>query len=108
MSDHFGHGFGFRIGWPQPGSAVLRLLATPCKAADDNLCVIYVPQDVHDRALLYYRLFQNGLEVAESVVNPPKQPVSVFTDKQSSEAKDRIFDEFNSLAVVYRKVSFTF
>jgi len=38
-------------------------------------------------------------------VNPPKQAVSVFADTQSSEVKDRIFDEFNSLSVVYQKVT---
>lgn len=63
-------------------------------------------QDVHDRALFYYRLLQHNVSVAENVVNPPKQAVSVFADTQSSEIKDRIFDEFNSLSVVYQKVSF--
>jgi hypothetical protein len=62
-------------------------------------------QDVHDRALFYYRLLQYNVSVAESVVNPPKQAVSVFADTQSSEVKDRIFDEFNSLSVVYQKVT---
>lgn len=47
------------------------------------------------------------MEVAERVINPPKQAVSVFAGDQSSEIKDRIFDEFNSLAVVYRQVSFS-
>lgn len=61
-------------------------------------------QDVHDRALFYYRLLQYNVSVAECVVNPPKQAVSVFADAQSSEIKDRIFDEFNSLSVVYQKV----
>lgn len=61
-------------------------------------------QDVHDRALLYYRLLQHSTSIAEKVVNPPKQAVSVFADTQSSEIKDRIFDEFNSLSVVYQKV----
>lgn len=65
-------------------------------------------QDVHDRALFYYRLLQYNVTVAERVVNPPKQAVSVFADTQSSEIKDRIFDEFNSLSVVYQKVSLTF
>lgn len=45
------------------------------------------------------------MAVAERVVNPPKQAVSVFADTQSSEMKDRIFDEFNSLSVVYQKVT---
>ncbi|POO03918.1 AP-1, 2,4 complex subunit beta [Trema orientale] len=65
-------------------------------------------QDVHDRALFYYRLLQYNVTVAERVVNPPKQAVSVFADTQSSEIKDRIFDEFNSLSVVYQKPSYMF
>lgn len=65
-------------------------------------------QDVHDRALFYYRLLQHGVETAERVINPPKQAVSVFADMQSSEIKDRIFDEFNSLAVVYQEPSYMF
>ncbi|KAL9167960.1 hypothetical protein ABFS82_05G130500 [Erythranthe guttata] len=60
-------------------------------------------QDVHDRALFYYRLLTYDISVAEKIVNPPKQAVSVFADTQSSEMKDRIFDEFNSLSVVYQK-----
>ncbi|CAH9074188.1 unnamed protein product [Cuscuta europaea] len=65
-------------------------------------------QDVHDRALFYYRLLQYNVSLAERVVNPPKQAVSVFADTQSSEIKDRIFDEFNSLSVVYQKPSYMF
>ncbi|OEL17302.1 Beta-adaptin-like protein A [Dichanthelium oligosanthes] len=65
-------------------------------------------QDVHDRALFYYRLLQYDPAVAERVVNPPKQALSVFADTQSSEMKDRIFDEFNSLSVVYQKPSYMF
>ncbi|XP_068652768.1 beta-adaptin-like protein A isoform X1 [Aristolochia californica] len=65
-------------------------------------------QDVHDRALFYYRLLQYDVAVAERVVDPPKQAVSVFADTQSSEIKDRIFDEFNSLSVLYQKPSYMF
>ncbi|MED6109287.1 hypothetical protein PIB30_032054 [Stylosanthes scabra] len=65
-------------------------------------------QDIRDRALFYYRLLQYKVSVAESVVNPPKQAVSVFADSQSSEIKDRIFDEFNSLSVIYQKPSYMF
>ncbi|KAK9273245.1 hypothetical protein L1049_018052 [Liquidambar formosana] len=46
---------------------------------------------------------QYNVSVAERVVNPPKQAVSVFADTQNSEIKDRIFDEFNTLSVVYQK-----
>ncbi|VVB14127.1 unnamed protein product [Arabis nemorensis] len=65
-------------------------------------------QDVHDRALFYYRVLQYDVHVAERVVSPPKQAVSVFADTQSSEIKDRIFDEFNSLSVIYQKPSYMF
>ncbi|XP_071692522.1 beta-adaptin-like protein A [Rutidosis leptorrhynchoides] len=65
-------------------------------------------QDVHDRALFYYRLLQHNVSVANSVVNPPKQAVSVFADTQSNEIKDRIFDEFNSLSVLYQKPCYMF
>ncbi|KAL8499231.1 hypothetical protein ACS0TY_022274 [Phlomoides rotata] len=65
-------------------------------------------QDVHDRALFYYRLLKYDVSVAERIVNPPKQAVSVFADTQSNEIKDRIFDEFNSLSVVYQKPSYMF
>ncbi|KAI3825505.1 hypothetical protein L1987_06995 [Smallanthus sonchifolius] len=65
-------------------------------------------QDVHDRALFYYRLLQHNISVANSVVNPTKQAVSVFADTQSSEIKDRIFDEFNSLSVLYQKPCYMF
>ncbi|KAK7308598.1 hypothetical protein VNO77_42217 [Canavalia gladiata] len=60
-------------------------------------------EDVHDMALFYYQLLQYNVSVAERVVNPPKQTVSVFADTQSSEIKDYIFDEFNSLSIVYQK-----
>ncbi|PKA54455.1 Beta-adaptin-like protein A [Apostasia shenzhenica] len=65
-------------------------------------------QDVRDRALFYYRLLQSDVSVAERVVNPPKQAVSVFADTQSNEIKDRIFDEFNSLSVLYQKPAYMF
>lgn len=67
-----------------------------------------IQQDLHDRALLYYRLFRQGVGVAERVINPPRQPVSVFVDAQGDEARDRIFDEFNSLSVVYGKPAYLF
>ncbi|KAF2579911.1 hypothetical protein F2Q68_00000375 [Brassica cretica] len=65
-------------------------------------------QDVHDRALFYYRVLQYDVHVAERVVSPPQQAVSAFADTQSSEIKDRIFDEFNSLSVIYQKPSYMF
>eukprot|EP00898_Chlorokybus_atmophyticus_P000521 jgi/Chlat1/146/Chrsp1S03236 len=63
-------------------------------------------QDVHDRALLYYRLLQHNVDTAAQVINGPKDAVLQFLDDQSGELKDRLFDEFNTLAVVYRQPSY--
>jgi len=40
-----------------------------------------------------------------SMVNPPKQTVSIFASTQSNEIKDHIFDEFNRLSFVYQKLT---
>ncbi|BDA42681.1 beta-adaptin-like protein A [Coccomyxa sp. Obi] len=80
-----------------------RLLGTVLSAAmaDAN-------QDVHDRALLYYRLLQQSVQEAERVVGAPLPAISHFAEEQSAELRDRIFDEFNSLAVVLRAPSAIF
>ncbi|PQM34250.1 beta-adaptin-like protein A [Prunus yedoensis var. nudiflora] len=72
------------------------------------LQVLLIFTRMFNRALFYYRLLQYNISTAEQVVNPPKQAVSVFADTQSSEIKDRIFDEFNSLSVVYQQPSYMF
>ena len=38
----------------------------------------------------------------------PLPPISHFSEEQSSELRDRIFDEFNTLAVILRAPSATF
>ena len=47
------------------------------------------------------RLLQYSIQEAKSVIAPPTEPVTSFAEEQSPELRDRIFDEFNSLAVVY-------
>ena len=54
------------------------------------------------------RLFQQGVEEAKRVINPPLPSISAFSEDQSAELRDRIFDEFNSLAVVYQQPSSSF
>lgn len=114
---------GFVESWPEEESSEVRLellsAVSKCffKRAPETQKILGAAlaaglsdahQDVHDRALFYYRLLQQGVEKAERVINPPKQAVSVFADTQSSEIKDRIFDEFNSLSVVYQEPSYMF
>ena len=47
------------------------------------------------------RLLQHSIQEAKAVIAPPQQPVTSFAEEQSPELRDRIFDEFNSLAVIY-------
>lgn len=48
------------------------------------------------------RLLRLGAEEAACVVSPPLPHISTFSEEQSPEVRDRIFEDFNSLAVVYR------
>ena len=41
-------------------------------------------------------------------MNPPLPPIQAFSEDQSPEMRDRIFDEFNSLAVIYQQPSSSF
>eukprot|EP00754_Rhynchopus_humris_P021447 Rhum_TRINITY_DN14746_c24_g1::Rhum_TRINITY_DN14746_c24_g1_i1::g.115292::m.115292 len=61
--------------------------------------------DVHDRALLYYRLLAKNLRVAASVVVCRKDPVDKFEDNESAEIKDKLFEEFNTLSVIFNMPS---
>ncbi|KAL4434249.1 hypothetical protein ABPG75_000690 [Micractinium tetrahymenae] len=65
-------------------------------------------QEVHDKALLYYRLLQQGAGAAQSVVDVQRPMVTSFADSLSAETQDRIFDELNTLSVVYRAPASTF
>ncbi|KAL4085633.1 hypothetical protein PRIC1_014969 [Phytophthora ramorum] len=65
-------------------------------------------QDVRDRALLYYRLLeQQPTEQAAAIVAQfrTEETVGVFAESIETDLKDKLFQEFNSLAVVYNKPS---
>lgn len=65
-------------------------------------------QDVRDRALLYYRLLeQQPTDQAAAIVAQFRadESVSVFAESVETDLKDKLFQEFNSLAVVYNKPS---
>ncbi|KAF6256499.1 adaptin N terminal region-domain-containing protein [Scenedesmus sp. NREL 46B-D3] len=69
-------------------------------------------QDVHDRALLYYRLLKQDVSTAQGVIagdpNEPQQAMPFFTDELPQEAQQAIFDEFNTLSVVYQQPASSF
>ena len=68
-------------------------------------------QDVHDRAAMYARLLQHDPEAAARVVGCEKEAVSHFSDGAHATTErfaEQIFDEFNTLSVLYRKPAYLF
>ncbi|CEM20466.1 unnamed protein product [Vitrella brassicaformis CCMP3155] len=57
--------------------------------------------DVHDRALLYYRLVSYNVLEAQRIINCAKQPVEGFQENVDKDVKEKLFGEFNSLSVLY-------
>lgn len=54
------------------------------------------------------RLLHHNVQEARRVVAAPVPPIARFAEEQSPEQRDRIFDELNTLAVVYRQPSSAF
>lgn len=79
-----------------------RLLA---KATDD-----VSSQDLHDRALLYYRLLRSGADV-KTVIAPVVKThtqTGVFSEDDDQQLRAELMAEFNTLATVYGKASVNF
>ena len=64
-------------------------------------------QDVHDRALLYYRLLNTDLKTVSTMFKEESKSKfdsdqwKMLFDHSDSELRDQIFMEFNTLAVIY-------
>lgn len=54
------------------------------------------------------RLLRHDLEEAKQVIAPENAPLTAFAEEQSPEIMDRIFEEFNSLSVVFRRPASSF
>ncbi len=54
------------------------------------------------------RLLHHNLQEAKRVVASPAPAITRFAEEQSPEQRDHIFDELNTLAVIYRKPSSSF
>ena len=68
-------------------------------------------QDVHDRAAMYARLLRHDPEAAARVVGCEKEAVAHFSDGAHATTErfaEQIFDEFNTLSVLYRKPAYLF
>jgi hypothetical protein len=75
-----------------------RLLA---KATDD-----VSSQDLHDRALMYYRLLRSG--VIDSVVKTDASITQNFFEENDAELRAALLEEFNTLSILYDKTSENF
>jgi len=61
--------------------------------------------DVHDRALMYYRLLKLNPKAAAQVVCTPKATVAMFAEDDTADVRDRLFEEFNTFSVIYGQPS---
>ncbi|EDQ89747.1 uncharacterized protein MONBRDRAFT_16817 [Monosiga brevicollis MX1] len=64
-----------------------------------------IQQDVHDRALLYYRLLRSNPDEARRVINATLPPI---LDHDRSAMTDMELREFNTLSVIYGQPSINF
>ena len=60
--------------------------------------------DLQDRAKLYYALMQEDMSLAQRVVCT-HTPITTFTEERDLDRRRRLFEEFDSLAVLYGKPS---
>lgn len=64
--------------------------------------------DVRDRALFYYRLLEHSPEEARRVICAPKEVVEEFQEEMDADVRERVFEEFNTLSIVYKQPSSKF
>ncbi len=61
--------------------------------------------DLHDRALYYYRLLRHDVNEAKRCIACSKERVATFTEERMGGLKQRLFEEFNTLSVIFDKPS---
>ncbi|ETV70018.1 hypothetical protein H257_14379 [Aphanomyces astaci] len=87
---------------PEMQSMLGRLLQAAMDESQRNI-------DVKDRALFYYRLLSQDVNTAAQIVRQFEPDiVDVFAEMVETDLQDKLFREFNTLAVVYTKPSETF
>ncbi|RHY24987.1 hypothetical protein DYB32_008578 [Aphanomyces invadans] len=87
---------------PEMQSMLGRLLQAAMDESQHNV-------DVKDRALFYYRLLSQDVNAAAQIVRQFEPDiVDVFAEMVETDLQEKLFREFNTLAVVYNKPSETF
>jgi vesicle coat complex subunit len=76
-----------------------------CSAINDSS-----NQDLHDRALLYYRLLSSNISICETLFKGQHNTNTgrLFAEENDSETMNKLFNEFNTLAVIYGMPSVKF
>lgn len=87
---------------------VQRMLGRLLHKATDDVS----SQDLHDRALLYYRLLRSGAD-PKSILAPVVQTnhnlgSRVFTEDDDAQLRADLMEEYNTLATIYGKASVNF
>ena len=60
------------------------------------------PGDMSETGSCACRLLQHNLDEARRIIQPPLPHIATFAEEQSPEMRDIIFDNFNTLAVLFR------
>jgi vesicle coat complex subunit len=60
-----------------------------------------VNPSVRDRALFLYNLLKSDINTAQKIISALRPHITDFVEDQPLEIKDRLFEEFNSLSVIY-------
>ena len=88
---------------------VQRMLGRLLHKATDDVS----SQDLHDRALFYYRLLKSGADPKSIISQVIKTTTTVskqyhFAEDDDEQLRKELMEEFNSLATVYHKASVNF
>jgi hypothetical protein len=61
--------------------------------------------DLKQKAVFMYRLLQNDINLAKKIADETFNEFEDFFETKNDEVQERLFQEFNSLSVVYQKPS---
>ncbi len=66
----------------------------------------FISRDIQDRALFYTRLLKTGVHTAKSIICADLPPIrGEFEEDKRNPVKEAIFEEFNSLSILYGELS---
>ena len=82
---------------PECHAMFAKLLRAALSDTSDN--------DLRDRALFYYKLLKTDIAAAQRIIASPAQSITLYAEEQEGSVKQQLFEEFNSLSVIYMKTA---